>query len=663
MAIPDLLRSCLEAGLQAHNQGNIEAAKAAYQRALALAPDHPDALHLLGVALLQLGQLEPAVDYLARAARKLRDNPAVAGNLAQAYFAVGRYAEAQAAFRKASRLNPREAQYPLGIANALAMQGRHADAETLLRKLITRFPQAPLAWFNLGNVLRDQGRVAEAIDSYRRAVQLDPQQVDARNNLADVLHKSLRFEEAEREYRACIRMAPDYLLARCNLASVVIDLGRFSEAEAICREIIGRVPDLALAHTFLGAALEHQGRMIEALACHRVALGLAPHDPKVVQNYASMLIDSGQFSAGLRWLARALAANPHASSLHQLLGLALLGRGCLAEGWTGYGYRPWPDIFRARYPHVALARTLPAALADKHICVMREQGLGDEIFFLRFVPQLHAAGARVTYCASDKIGSLLARVAGLAQVLPESAPPAPADVVILAGDLPHALSDYSASALPFTDNAAELAGLRQFRSRIAVYWPPVPPPLALTPLAGRIADMRQRLAQIGSPPYLGLTWRGGTPPREQRMIIWNLYKEIGLQPLAAALRQFPGTFIALQRNPAPGELGALADALGRRVHDFTSLNEDLEGMLALLALIDEYVGVSNTNMHLRAGVGKAVRVLVPCPADWRWLHAGRSSPWFPGSAIYRQSPRGDWNAALAELKRDLNLMEPPMNAA
>jgi hypothetical protein len=355
----------------------------------------------------------------------------------------------------------------------------------------------------------------------------------------------------------------------------------------------------------------------------------------------------------MRWLSRALALNPQLTSSHQLRGQALLAHGCLAEGWSGYGYRPWPAMFREQYPAVALARTLPPDLNGKYLCVMHEQGLGDEIFFLRYAPQLHAAGAHLTYCATSKLKSLLSRVASIGQVLDETAPPAAADAVILAGDLPHALSDYPASALPFADNAAEPPGLRQYPCRIAVYWPPVPPPLALTPLAVRVAALRERLAQTGKPPYVGLTWRGGTPPREQRLVIWALYKEIGIQPLAAALQDTPGTFIALQRNPAPGELAAFSAALGRPVHDFTALNEDLEDMLALLALLDEYVAVSNTNVHLRASAGRAARVLVPCPADWRWMDAGRASPWFPGSVIYRQTPRGEWRGALADLKRDL----------
>ena len=77
-------------------------------------------------------------------------------------------------------------------------------------------------------------------------------------------------------------------------------------------------------------------------------------------------------------------------------------------------------------------------------------------------------------------------------------------------------------------------------------------------------------------------------------------------------------------------------------------------MLALLALVGEYVGVSNTNMHLRAGVRKTARVLVPRPADWRWMTDGDRSPWFPDFAIYRQTADGDWDPAMTRLAADLS---------
>ncbi len=85
----------------------------------------------------------------------------------------------------------------------------------------------------------------------------------------------------------------------------------------------------------------------------------------------------------------------------------------------------------------------------------------------------------------------------------------------------------------------------------------------------------------------------------------------------------------------------------------TSLNDDLEDMLAVLALMDEYVTVSNTNVHLRAGAGRTSRVLVPNPPEYRWMAEGTESPWFPGCKLYRQKVDGAWDEALAALARDL----------
>jgi hypothetical protein len=58
-------------------------------------------------------------------------------------------------------------------------------------------------------------------------------------------------------------------------------------------------------------------------------------------------------------------------------------------------------------------------------------------------------------------------------------------------------------------------------------------------------------------------------------------------------------------------------------------------------------------MHLRAGVDRTSRVLVPCPPDWRWMASGERSPWFPGCGVYRQENSGDWSKALARLAGDI----------
>ena len=104
----------------------------------------------------------------------------------------------------------------------------------------------------------------------------------------------------------------------------------------------------------------------------------------------------------------------------------------------------------------------------------------------------------------------------------------------------------------------------------------------------------------------------------------------------------------MQRAPGPGETESVASHAHRPVHDLSALNPDLEDALALMSVLDDYVGVSSTNVHLRAGAGRASRVLVPFPYEWRWMREG-ASPWFPGTAVLRQSVTGSWSDAFSQL--------------
>ena len=183
---------------------------------------------------------------------------------------------------------------------------------------------------------------------------------------------------------------------------------------------------------------------------------------------------------------------------------------------------------------------------------------------------------------------------------------------------------------------------------------PCPASLPLTPLADNLRAMQEQLSKLGPPPYIGLTWRGGTPPEEQNSAMsWMLFKEVPMTQLAGALHDVKGTLIALQRKPGAGEIEQLSQFLHRPLHDLSGANEQLEDMLALLTLLDDYIGVSNTNVHLRAAVGRTARVLVPCPAEWRWMANGDESPWFTGFAVYRQKNDGDWTTALQQLAANL----------
>jgi hypothetical protein len=175
----------------------------------------------------------------------------------------------------------------------------------------------------------------------------------------------------------------------------------------------------------------------------------------------------------------------------------------------------------------------------------------------------------------------------------------------------------------------------------------IPPPIPLAVLPEKQREIAQILAPYrkAKMPLIGITWRGGIDKLRNRMV-----REIPIELLAAALRGIKAKFVIVQRNPQPGEIAAFEKALGHPVLDLSGLNNDLEGMLALMEQLDDYIGVDNTNMHLRASVGKTARILVPHLQDFRCMAQGDSSPWFPGFAIYRRTSENNWSATLEKLK-------------
>jgi tetratricopeptide (TPR) repeat protein len=617
-----------QSGLREFREGRTAQAQALCERVLRVAPKHPEALLLLGAIALQRADHAAAVDVLSRAVAVRPANSAAHANLAYGYVGLGRYQEALAAFERAAKLDPADPDLRLAIGNCLALLGRLKEAEAVFRRLAERDARNVVALFNLGNAVKDQGRHEEARDLYSRVLKLSPESAEAHCNLGVVLHKLDRPAEAERAFRSSLARNPGFIPAHVGLAITLNFQGRHQEAESQCREALARDPAYSGAWPVLGRALACQFRWAETLECFEQAARQHPADSDIRGALAAALVATGRMERALEAFESARSLENASAQTHLAHAFALLSMGRMTEGAAAFAGRHLNSRFVEGHPEQPLSGNLPHELGGAALCVHREWGLGDEIFFLRFAPWLKTCGCRIFYHGSVKILPLLARCRALDRVAAAGEPFSGADHVLLAGDL---LSCYFLRA-----GSLE-----------------APPPLPLEALPDRLTSARERLARLGPPPYVGVTWRAGTGPTEQRGYLQELFKEIPLDRLGSCLRGTGATLVSLQRNPRPGEAEALAAHAGRPVHDLSAANEDLEDMLALLAVIDDYVGVSNTNMHLRAGCGRTAKVLVPWPAEWRWMIAGDESPWFPGFRIYRQAPDGDWDEGLGRLAADL----------
>ena len=534
----------------------------------------------------------------------------------------GRLTEAEAICRSLLDADPKDAD-ALQLLGGIAQQSGNADdAAELYQRAITARPGFAKAHSNLGTLLLGQGKTEEAERHFEKAIASDPGYGPAHNNLGNIYVQTDRYEDAQAAFEKAVATEPEDAIALNNLGTVLIHQDKFDAAIEYFEKALTFSPDLAMAPGNLGEAFKKKGDFVAAKESLHRAVELRPESAEYHTNLGAVYRLLGQLDAAQTCHEKALELKPNLQKARFHLSLILLVQGHFAEGWKDYLARPSTRSAAKTFHRDPFAEDLEGT----DLFIRHDQGLGDEIFFLRFAHILKARGARITYSATAKIRPILARVPFLDEVVDDKAVPATGQLNLSVGDLPYVSSMKSEADIP--------------------------PSLTFNPLTERLESIKARLAALGPAPYIGVTLRAGI--RSDR----TLYKAIDQKHLCPALArglgdEFPGTVVALQRNPEVGEIESLSAALGRPVHDLTGLNDDLEDMLAALNLIDEYVTVSNTNVHLRAGVGRTSRVLVPNPPEWRWMGQGDDSPWFPGCPVYRQGADGNWDAALLRLAKDL----------
>lgn len=257
---PITLSQGIAMALEHHRAGRLAEAESIYRQVLAVDPAHFDALHLLGVAVLQAGRPEEAVPYMSKALAERPGNPHTHNNLGEAYRALGDPARARAAFEAAIALRPEYFEAHNNLGNVFQAQERTEEAAACYRKALALNPDYPEAHVNLGNILQERGEWQDAIDQYERALDLRPDFAVALNNLGNAYRAQRKFEEALQYYEQAVATDPRYSQAWVNQGHVLLAFGAREQARD-CFEralsIDNANPEARWALTFSQLALVH----------------------------------------------------------------------------------------------------------------------------------------------------------------------------------------------------------------------------------------------------------------------------------------------------------------------------------------------------------------------------------------------------------------------
>ncbi|MGQ9369655.1 tetratricopeptide repeat protein [Azospirillum sp. ST 5-10] len=572
------LSEALLAAYDHHQAGRAAEAATLCARILDAVPDQPDAAHLLGVLYAQTGRPDRAAAAIARAIACRPDAASFHSNLGNVRRSLDDTAGAAAAYGRALCLEPDLADAHANRAGALRALGRPAEAAAAARRALVLVPDHGEAMIHLADAHLALGSPAAAEPPARRAAALRPALGTAAMALANVLAARGRWAEAEAAYRAALRRDPGLAEAQENLGALLAKLGRGAEAlaalDAVPRLRPGRTP-----WSTRGNALLALGDPRPAAAC----------------------------------FARALEERPADAGLHWNRAFACLLAGDYAEGWAEFEWRRADDRAQPPWRRFAQPTWRGGDVAGRRLFLYAEQGLGDTLQFVRYVPLAAARGARVVLEVPRPLLGLLGGLPGVERLIARGDP------------------------LPDCDLECPLMSLpRAFGTTLETV-PAAVPYLRADP--ERAARWRERLRGTG--PAVGLVWAGNPSFPGDRL------RSPGLRALRPLL-DVPGVRVfGLQVGAGRAELAGTALPssfvdLGGDLHDFADT-------AAVMAGLDLVISSCTAPAHLAGALGVPLWVVLPYAPDWRWLLGRDDSPWYPTARLFRQDAVGDWSGVAGRL--------------
>lgn len=499
----------------------------------------------------------------------------------------------------------------------------------------------------LGVALQQSGRMQEAAQAYRQSAQLSLSDLlNCWNNLAGACYHLELFREAV----SVAENLRGYHPFDCDLLALqvlsLIELGKKKEAEELARGFIGNLTRNPTAtRWFIHAAWRNRkflesllmsseippqqwdagGLAHELLQClAELELGDVAQDifPLVYGEQCSLFDRSETWAtAGILALSRCdlvatraiyeegMAKGFSERSATMNLSLAELAQGDYEAGWRHYMVRGDDPNLRSIVLPESVPRWRGEPVAGKTLVVSSEQGIGDMIQFVRFIPDLERLGARVIFASYPDVVSLLRNDprAKTAEVAPLSVDEI--DFYTLLLDLPHLLGVKSPADIP-----CQIPYLFANPDKAAAW------KAQLASLPG----LRIGLCWAGNPDFHGDHYRSSTI---------NIF---------SSLAGIPGaTFVGLQKGAGAKEAQCPPEGLpyiwiGDQFASF-------EDTAAAIANLDLVISTDTSIVHLAAALGKPVWLLLSQRSqDFRWVDFGAGNVWYPNVRAFRQEVDDDW---------------------
>ncbi len=527
--------------------------------------------------------------------KKARGRAPVSG---QDLFATGlahhmakRISMAQEMYERVIKIDPYhvDALCNLGV---ISIQNNELDISSkYLDRALQGRPKFPEALAARGNLLRRERKFDQAILDLRAALKLEPNNISALSSLGSVFDELGEYGKAIEVINEALLIAPETLSFHMKLARQRLKMGQTDKAIEGLESVLLRWPDSAEIHVDLGYAFKAQSRYEEALSEFDQALSL-----------------DSEF-------ARA----------HYARGQALLSVGDFDEGWREYDWRWRLDYSPSRRVSYHNPIWSGEDLTGKSLLVYPEQGIGDTLQFLRFVPMVAEIAAEVFLEVPKSLERLVSRLDWPVTIIRSGITPEKFDFHATLMDLPRILGT-SLKTIP--------AQIPYFK-------------------AGRTEDEEWAKTISADKGFrVGIVWAGNPSYTED-------YKRSMDPRNLLPLKDISGiSLYSLQVDSLQvGHTGMATSIFGSEIVDLSTNFRDYSDTALAISHLDLVISTDTSVCHLVGGMGCPIWTMLSAVSDWRWLMDRIDSPWYPTMRLFRQDSPDDWAGVIQRISAELATLQ------
>ena len=505
--------------------------------------------------------------------------------------------------------------------------------------------------------LHQQGNISEALEITKQALVRAPNNITLLNN-AGAFSAILRdFEQSKIHLSKSLKIKPQDLNALNNLSNILAELKQYDQASDIYRKILKLDPNNANTHSNFANVLQEQENYTEAEKHHIIAIQLDPNNASAYNNLGVLYKEQKQFNGAKEYYQKALSLNPNNISSKWNLSLLQLILTEFSEGWKHYEIRNHPENIAANaiafFPVTTIPQyqgeSLNKDVKDKHLLILPEQGVGDEIMFASVLSELapivqQHPNTQITLACDARLVELFNRSFDFLSAIPK--------------DPDNRYSDLEANTNNNTDNNPNnkadywlfIGSLPKFyRNDIKDFDKHQPYLKANQQLLNQWQD---RLSQLPHKQNIGISWTGGK--KAEHKAERSLTLEQMLPILTKASQN--ANLINLQYGDHTEEIQNFKQKTNITIHDWEDADplKDLDNFASQIKALDLVISIDNSTVHFAGALGTKTYVMLPFNQDWRWAENRADSYWYPNiMTLFRQTQDGQWDEVIQDVTNAL----------